>query len=109
MPNDQVSDDEQLYRCVRHQYIELEGDRLRLGSLAFTDPLFRPSVDRAKLRSHDSTLTQVDPTDGVVRLIARDIRAIGSVEQRNEKGNLLVQHAIDIDPVPLPDNLAHAE
>jgi hypothetical protein len=73
-----------------------------------------PSVDRAKLCNNDPTHTQHEPKDGVISLIARDIRAIGTVEQYDKKGHLEYTHTIDVipDPIknqpPLPDNPAHA-
>ena len=106
---DRVSDEEVLYRCVRREYIMVEDGRLRLGSLAFTDPRFRPSVDRAKLRNHDPQRTQVDSTDGVVSLIAADIRNISDISQRTDRGDIVQRYAIDVEPAPLTENAAHAE
>ncbi len=109
MPRGRVSEDEVLYRCVRRQYIEVVNGGAWLSSLAFSDPRFRPSVDRAMLRNSDPKQTQVDESDAVVSMIAVEVRGIGTVVQRSEKGNAVLRRAVDVEPVPLPNNPAHAE
>ncbi len=108
---DRVADDEVLYRRVPalREYFKVEGETTRISSQAFSDRQFRPSVDRAALLNDDPSRTQQDPTDAVVRLVAGEVRAIASVEQRNEKGETTLRHVIDVEPVPLPQNPAHAE
>jgi hypothetical protein len=57
----------------------------------------------------------VAPTDAVVSLVAGQVRGIGTVQQRNERGEVILRHSIDVEPKPiqedpvLPDNPAHAE
>jgi hypothetical protein len=42
-------------------------------------------------------------------VIANEVRGISTVAQRNEKGEIVLRHVIDIEPVPLAGNPAHAE
>lgn len=117
MTEDRVADDEVLYRRVPHRpgHFLDENGRVRVTSQAFSDRRFRPSVDRAKLCGHDPSHTRAAPTDAVASLVARQVRGIDTVEQRNEKGEVILRHSIDVEPRPirddpvLPDNPAHAE
>jgi hypothetical protein len=45
----------------------------------------------------------------VCSLITKDVRAIDTVVKYSKKGTEEVRHNIDVEPVPLPDNGAHAE
>jgi len=113
---DTVTDDEKLYRRIPNnpKLYTVENGITRFSSQAFNDRKMEPSVDRAKLCNNDPTHTQHDSSDGVISLIAGDIRAIGTVEQYDKKGHLEYTHTIDVIPVPiknqppLPDNPAHA-
>ena len=51
----------------------------------------------------------MEETDSIVSLVTVDIRNIKTVEQRNEKGKVVRQHMIDVEPKPERDNPAHAE
>ena len=59
---------------------------LRISSSAFNDPELKPSVERRNLlvRLEDS---KKKPTDGLVKLVALDVRSIQSVEQFDKAGN----------------------
>ena len=54
---------------------------MKVSSAAFSDPLFRPSVDRAELIHNDPKKAQRNPSDGVVSIVARDVRSIDTVVQ----------------------------
>lgn len=58
---------------------------------------------------HDPSRTQQAPGNAVLQLIAAEVRAIGDVEQRDHQGRILRRHVLDVEPVPLADNPAHAE
>lgn len=106
---DYVDDAEMLYRCVKRvHWKQKENGEFYLSAQAFTDRQYRPSVDRARLCGHDPSHTQVDEHDYVCNLLTADVRAIGSVvKYRNNEP--VQQYAVDVDPVPRPDNAAHAE
>ncbi len=113
-----VDDVETLYRRIRHVeglYVVQTDGAVKVSSAAFSDPLFRPSVDRAELFHNDPKKAQRDPSDGVVSIVACDVRSIDTVVQNDGKGNLLQTFRVDVEHVPilnhptLPDNPAHAE
>jgi len=116
MPCDFVADDEVLYRRVPNttSHFAYPEGRLHISSSAFNDPARKPSVDRARLRGNKPNLTKVRPTDGVVSLIARDVRAIANVVQQDQLGEVRQRHSVDVAPAPLepcgqaPGNPAHA-
>ena len=106
-----VDDSEELYRRVLFgaNHYKIDQGRARLGSQAFADRSGRPSVDRAVLCGHDPTRTQGNEKNAVVRLETRAVRAISDVVRSDKKGNPIEQHLVDVVPVPLPENAAHAE
>lgn len=107
---DRVDDDEVLYRSVKRTLWKQKNDgEFYLSSQAFADRNRRPSVDRAELCGHDPSYTQFRPSDYVCSLVAEDVRAIATVVKRDRKGVPQVRHNIDVEPVPLSDNVAHAE
>lgn len=110
MTEDYVSDKEELYRSVRK---DINADEYRYddGELVITSQAFRdsqrePSVDRAKLRDFDPNKSRIDKGDGVVSLIAKDVRQIGDVKSKTENDE--TKHAVDIKPDPVSNNEAHA-
>ncbi len=103
-----IADDELLYRAVRAQYVARDGGALRLRSQAFFDRRLRPSVDRALPRNNDPSETRFNTTDSVVSITAESVRTIRAT-RNDAKGNLIQEYVADVEPVPLPDNLAHAE
>lgn len=108
---DVVADDEILYRCVFHglgNCYRIGAFGLELTSQAFTDRSLAPSVDRAKLCGTDPKHTQKNPHDGVVSLIAGEVRMI-NVSQNDSKGNPLFEYKIDVFPRPTEDNPSHAQ
>lgn len=94
--DDFIEDDEELYR--RYSYdSETKG---KINSKAFFDRDRQPSVDRAKLRDFQPALSKWCDTDGVVSLIAGEVRGI-----------LIENHTIDVIYAPIledPKNLAHS-
>jgi hypothetical protein len=113
-----VDDVETLYRRIRHiegLYVVQADGTVRVSSAAFSDPLFRPSVDRAKFLHNDPKKAQRDPSDGVVSIVARNVRSIDTVVQNDKAGKIIQTFDVDIEHVPvldhptLPDNPAHAE
>ena len=78
----------------------------RISSLAFNDTGRRPSVDRAMLCPNGpaDTRQRFSSGSGVLSLTARDVRGISATH-----GTSGQVYGVDVEPVPLPDNAAHAE
>ena len=115
MSQDHVDDDEVLFRSVPSSDVHrVENGILQLSATAFNDPYNQPSVDRAKLCNNDPAHTKKSPSDGVVKLIAREVRQI--VLARTEPNVNPSNYRVDVksDPVAadndsgLSENLAHA-
>lgn len=102
--NDPVRDDEELYRRVRknsekpYRYSYDSTGKVEIYSTTFFDPNKQPSVDRAKLREFNPTLSKEDETDGIVSLIAGEVRAIP-----------IEDHSVDVIYDPISNNLAHSQ
>ena len=111
VPNgDHIDDDEVLYRAVRPElWKQKPGGEFHLSSQAFADRERRPSVDRGLLCEHDPKHAQFHSSDYVCSLTAEEVRAIDTVVKHDRKGVPQVRHNIDVEPVPLPDDPAHAE
>jgi hypothetical protein len=109
-----VSDDEQLYRSVRNetQFFKTVDGAVRFSNTCFNDPAGKVSVDRANLRN-SAEETKFSPSDGIIKLLARDIRDIGPIPNPDGGDGYL----IDVHPRPipadnpdgLPENLSHAQ
>jgi hypothetical protein len=111
MKQDFVTDEEVLYRCVfygRNLY-QIQENTAEISSQAFADREMHPSVDRANLRDNNPCYSQKDEKDGVVSLIAQDVRLIDSVIQNNPQGKPEFIYKIDVLPRPVEENLAHAQ
>jgi hypothetical protein len=114
---DKVANDEIVYRCVFYgkNLYRSEDGYLHLSSQAFADRNQMPSVDRASLRQNDPTRTQKTADDGILSLITESVRQIDTVQQMDNKGNLVQVYKIDIIADPIvglaneDNNLAHAE
>lgn len=114
---ERVQDDEELYRNVRGgadsgEYFYDTVGKLRIQPEAFRDRSKKPSVDRAKLLDFDPSRallpkTNLEKANGIVSLMASDVRAITDVITKTEEE--IVVHAIDVVPVPTDDRPAHAE
>lgn len=110
--NDFVDDEEVLYRRIpsgRDLYSIADDGTIKIGSQAFYSGDFRISVDRAKLCSNNPGFTLGVGSGGVVSLVTSDVRAIVGLARNDSKGRVIRQFAIDVEPVPLSDNPAHAE
>ena len=108
--NDYVRDNEELYRSVRgkledKEYMLTDG-KLRILPKAFSDKHRKPSVDRAILRDNPS-LSRLKDTDGIISLIAGDVRALGAVETKTEDKEII--HAVDVIYAHTPENPAHSK
>lgn len=113
--NASVWNDEELYRSIRgelesEEYIYYEG-KLRIRSNAFRDISKKPSVDRAKLKEFNPFCSTLSNTDGIVSLIAGDIRAIKEVETKtaDRDATHLVDVIYDPNPKSNPENYAHSQ
>lgn len=113
VPDDQVFDDEELYRNVRGNLDEDEytfdphTGQLIITPRAFLDRKKEPSVDRAKLREFNPSNSRM-PGSGIVSLITEEVRTIGTVQTKPPDGPE-VQHAVDVIAAPIPsENEAHA-
>jgi hypothetical protein len=74
--------------------------------MAFNDARRRPSVDRAALcpDGPSDTRSRFSPGSSVLSLLSRDVRAIATTHGSTGQG-----YRVDVEPVPLPQNRAHAE
>ena len=108
-PQTPVVDDEILYRAVLNdeRFFPQDGQGgRRISSMAFNDAGRRPSVDRAILcpRGPAETRDRFRPGSGVLSLIAGDLRQFTATH-----GTTGQVYGVDVEPVPLPENPAHAE
>lgn len=105
-----VAANEILFRGVKPNpnYLAWKEGRWQISALAFTDPSYRISVDRAVLCGHDPRHAQVHPTDCVCSVAAAAVRAISAVVQRDVRGRIVQAHSILIGSDPLTHNPAHA-
>ena len=110
--NDSVQDNEVLYRSVRGnleaQEYSIDSGTLIILPAAFRDRNRKPSVDRGKLKEFNPSLSKLSETDGIVSIIACEVRAIGKVTTKYQKDDVVV-HAVDVIPDPTPENPAHAQ
>lgn len=107
-----IQDEEILYRRVsagRGLYTFRNDGTVEIHSSAFSDREFRISVDRAKLCGNNPTHCLHDEKGGVVSLLARDVRNIEDLARNDAQGRSIQQFRVDIEPVPLENNSAHAE
>jgi hypothetical protein len=107
-----VEDDEFLYRSVRDDpnCFAIIGGLCRLSSSAFNDAGCKPSVDRAVLVQNNPAISQKGPEQGVVTLLASEVRAIAPLVQYDASGkNKKSVHLVDVLHAPILVNLAHAQ
>lgn len=112
MPDDFVYNDEILYRRIsaRRKLYKIRTDgTIEISSEAFSDRQLRVSVDRAKLCDNNPRFTLGNEPGIVVGLFTSDVRNMDGLTRNDQKGNPLVQFKIDVEPVPLLENPAHAE
>ena len=87
---DFIQNDEELYR---HYSYDNE-TKTQINNKAFLDRNNEPSVDRAKFRDFKPALSKRRDTDGIVNLIASEVRGIQ-----------IDNHTVDVIYDPLPENL----
>lgn len=102
-----VVDEDLLYRRVRHDWTVVDGDAVRLTSQAFNDRLFKPSVNRCSIWP-DPVCSKVDASDGVVQLLAGEVRQIGGVVH-NPAAAIDQQVAYKLEVIARPIALDNAE
>lgn len=110
-----IDNTEALFRVVRNspgvEYRTLADGTVVVCSSAFNDKARQPSVDREKLRN-DPRDCAFNPDDGIIKLIAQEVREIDSVKIGPD-GELT--YDIDVIHRPLeqtetlPANPAHAQ
>ncbi len=119
MLKDVVGDEELLYRRVpqgRGLYARTPDGPLAFSSQLFADREKRASVDRAKFCNADPAYTQFDPSDGVVSVVASDVRGVTNLVQYDASQRPVLTFRADVvpDPIPpdnmevIPPNPAHA-
>jgi len=106
---DYVSDEEELYRNVRseerydeYQLDPITDELIKITSQAFLDTKGTPSVDRAQLKNFDPTKSLLNENNGIVSLITEQVREIGNVVTKDQKGNIIINHSVDVIPDPNP-------
>lgn len=112
MSDDVVDDDEILYRRIaasRNLFKIRTDGTIEISSAAFGDRELRISVDRAKLCNYNPGYTLGNESGVVVGLVAGKVRNIDGITRNDHKGKAIEQFKIEVEPVPLPDNPAHAE
>ena len=89
-----VANEELLYRRIPARssgsefYTKSSEGKINFSKSAFADRGLKPSVDRACLHGNDPTKTQLSNTDGVIGLIACNVRAIDDLSGCDHKGNI---------------------
>ncbi len=106
-----VLDDEELYRNVRAgpgsiEYSYDDEGRLIIQPEAFRDRHKKPSVDRASLVDYNPSVVLLNPTNGIVSLMAGDVRAIADVVTTTR--DKTVNHVVDVVHDPTPQRRSHA-
>lgn len=108
MPDDHVADAELLFRAVRDigENFQWRDGKLLPTSQAFTHISCKASVDRADLCGRDAAYTQRDITDGVLSMVAGEIRGLGF--QHEPPKQPIRTYETDVVPDPVEGNPAHA-
>ncbi|SRR6266852_4163072 len=111
MPENFVGNDEILYRRVlpgRNHYKFKPDETIEISSQAFYDPELRISVDRANLCDNNPKRT-LGNGSGVLSLVTIDVRSVVDLSREENQKQVIERFRIDVEPVPLPNNSAHAE
>lgn len=103
---DYIENDEELYRRIElnelntktppHYTIKASGE-IKIESAAFLGGE-RPSVDRAKLKCFKPEKTKKNVTDGIISIIAEDVRSIS-----------IQDYTVCVEYKPIDGNKAHSE
>jgi hypothetical protein len=103
-----VAECEVLHRLIQPKYVKPDNGGWRILAQGFADPERRISVNRAWLHGGDPACTQVEDTDYVGRVVAEVVFGL-TVTLNARDGSVIERYGVSVDPVPLPDNDAHAE
>lgn len=105
-----IPDHELLYRRIpaRTSFFSVHDGKLRLSNAAFSDAMRQPSVDRAALLQFFPARALTRPDQGVVCLIAGEVRAIYDITSDDQTARGAVAHDMDVIAAPSPHNRAHA-
>ena len=115
---DDVPDDDLLYRSVRIQPDELEienGIACRIHAQAFSDRRRRISVDRASRVNFEPNRSRKSPNQAIVFLVAKETRKQAPIEHNVPRPDKHFgewpprRYEVGVTSNPLLDNLAHAE
>ena len=112
MLNDFVSDEEILYRRIsihRNLYKVKPDGTVEISSAAFSDRELRVSVDRARLCDNNPRHTLGNEPGIVIGLLTYDVRNVKDLTRNDSAGKPIQSFKVDVEPVPLPENAAHAE
>ena len=112
MLNDFVSDEEILYRRIsihRNLYKVKPDGTVEISSAAFSDRELRVSVDRARLCDNNPRHTLGNEPGIVIGLLTYDVRNVKDLTRNDSAGKPSQSFKVDVEPVPLPENAAHAE
>jgi hypothetical protein len=120
MSIDFVADDEILFHAVLDDpcaitgcYQVVDGEAILLHG-AFADRTKKPSVDRMKINGDHPSKTKKNNTDGVVALVAEQVRSISVAyvsEKKVKYQGTVKEHkswGVDVLPAALDVNPAHA-
>lgn len=116
MPNDALAitlvlDEEIFFRVVAddQQLFAIDGSgNLRLSGSVFNDRLREPSIDRAAMLQGGAEAARKSASDGVVCLIACEVRAVKTVVTLDQKQKPVHHHDVDVVHDPVEGNAAHA-
>ena len=115
MPHDRVENDEILYRRVPPSVVrQVIAGKLELLSTAYDDPSNQPSVDWAGPCGSNPSHTQKSPHDGVVMLVALEVRRVElaryepNAKPENYRADVMPDPVLPGNDRGLPSNLAHA-
>ncbi|MEE3715276.1 hypothetical protein V2H45_00795 [Tumidithrix elongata RA019] len=110
-----VGDEELLYRRVAahgngetQYYTRSPEGKINFSKMTFSDRGLKPSVDRACIHEYTPSRTQLEKTDGIIGLIAGNIRAVDDLSSGDSKGKITTSYKIDVIHRPKSDNKAHA-
>ena len=112
MLNDFVSDEEILYRRIsihRNLYKVKPDGTVEISSAAFSDRELRVSVDRTRLCDNNPRHTLGNEPGIVIGLLTYDVRNVKDLTRNDSAGKPIQSFKVDVEPVPLPENAAHAE
>ena len=110
-----VPDSDDLYRSVREgEYRTVDG-KVAFSASAFKDRDKKPSVDMSSVRT-DPRAARKSAEQGVVKLVAGEVRKSRKIPIYNAKQEQTGEHSIDVIHRPIkddangePDNPAHCQ